>query len=190
MKKIVLIGLLAFAPFALQAEEDLTELDDSQLTDSKPNLVCGTQTAGRFKLDQIGPMIAGTYTAKAPGLGMTKGVQTFTVTISYERGRVYLSGDGRKIELTPVYGTRKELRYDPIQQKVLPKSAHAAEVTLDEMALLMDCDLGVAPQFTWTQGSGGRASGGVYSFLDGDVALGTMWNSAMGAREVLLMRAN
>jgi hypothetical protein len=154
-----------------------------------PNMVCGPGvSAGQFKLDEIGPRIAGTWSAEAAGLGFTAGVHAFTANITFERGRIYILANGTKIELKPVYGTRKELRYDPIRQQALPKAAHAVKVSLEDIGLVTDCEIGLAPQFTWTYGTGARSSGGVYSFLDSHTAIGTMWNSAQGAREVYLSR--
>lgn len=166
---------------AAQAQDDVAPPD--------PNMVCGPDvSAGQFKLDEIGPRIAGTWSGRAPGLGFTAGVQTFTADITFERGRIYILANDTKIELKPVYGTRKELRYDPIRQQALPESARAVKVSLEDIGLVTDCEIGLAPQFTWTYGTGARSSGGVYSFLDSHTAIGTMWNSARGAREVYLSR--
>lgn len=171
-------ALCLFAQTAVAQEEYLTG-----------NEVCGPEvSAGRFKLAQIGPQIAGLYEGTAPGIGFTRGVETFDVEISYQNGRVYMGGGGHKVELTPVYGMRKELRYDPIRQAPLPAEALAAQISMEDIELSTGCDRRIAPQFTWTAGSGARSSGGVYSFLSGDAALGTMWNSAKGAREVYLVR--
>jgi len=153
------------------------------------NEICGPDvSAGRFKLSEIGPQIAGPYEGTAPGINGTQGVQTFKVEISFSNGRLYMGGDGRKVELTPVYGTRKELRYDPIRQMPLGPDDLAAKIPMEDIELSTGCDHRIAPQFTWTAGSGARSSGGVYSFLSRDAALGTMWNSGKGAREVYLVR--
>ncbi len=179
MRGVVVVGLFASAPALAQ--------DD--VVPPEPNMVCGPDvSAGQFKLDEIGPRIAGTWSAKAPGLGFTAGVHAFTANITFERGRIYILANGTKIELRPVYGTRKELRYDPIRQQALPEAAHAVKVSLEDIGLVTDCEIGLAPQFTWTYGTGARSSGGVYSFLDSHTAIGTMWNSAQGAREVYLSR--
>jgi hypothetical protein len=153
------------------------------------NDVCGPDvSAGTFKVSEIGPRIAGIYEGQAPGMGYTTGIQTFKVQISFSNGRLYI-GDGATIfELRPVHGTRKELRYDPIKQMPLPEAARVSKIALEDMELVTDCDSRIAPQFMWTNGTGARASSGLYSFLDRDTALGMMWNSAMGAREVVLLR--
>lgn len=124
----------------------------------------------------------------APGMGFTTGVQTFPVEVSFERGRLYMGGDGKKVELHPVYGTRKALRYDFVRQAPLPETAHATGLPLEDFALITDCEPGIAAQFSWTLGSGGQSSGGVISFFGVHTALGTMWNSGQGAREVLWQR--
>ena len=157
--------------------------------DDPENPVCGPDVdSWKISVDEIAPHITGTWTGTAPGLGYTQGVQTFTVTITEQYGRLYMSGNGAKIELKPVRGARKPLRYDLVNQRKLKKAAHAVDVTLDEFGLVLNCDLAVAPQFTWSYGSGARRSGGVYTFGSPNAALGTMWNSAQGAREVYLSR--
>lgn len=154
-----------------------------------PNDICGPDLdTWMFSVSKIGPVLAGEWTGKAPGLGMTTGLQTFSVTISYERGRLYMSGDGGKVELKPVRGSRKPLRYDFIRQQPLPESAHAVKVPLDDFGLIHECELSVAPQFTWAIGSGARRASGVYTFVANNAAIGTMANSGRGAREVYLSR--
>lgn len=183
MLRLTLIALVAMLmPVLVLAEEAAVE--------NQQNTVCGAGiSAGKFKLSEIGPKVAGTWQATAPGLGYTQGVQEFDVVISFERGRLYIGGGGGpKVELKPVYGTRKALRYDPIRQKALPESAHAAKLSLEDIELVTACNPGIAAQFTWTYGMGGNSSGGIYSFLGEHVALGTMWNNRQGAREVLLQR--
>lgn len=181
----------AFLPFVLALFPLTGALaqDDTPDVLPEPNPVCGSEiSAGRFQIAQIAPAITGSWKATAPGLGMTAGVQTFTVEISFERGRLYLSGGGRKTELVPVYGTRKALRYDPVRQQTLSQEAWAVQVDPDEVALVAGCELGIEPQFTWRMGSGAQSSSGIYSFFGPGLGLGTMWNSAQGAREVLLQR--
>ena len=156
---------------------------------SEANPVCGPEVSGgRFDMAAIGSKIAGTWSARAPGLGVTKGVQTFTISIKVEYGRVYAEGNGTRIALNPVHGTRKALRFDPVRQKALPVEAHAVDMSLEDVELVTDCDLTIAPQFTWTYGSGSRTSAGIYTFLSPNFAIGTMWNSGGGAREVFLSR--
>lgn len=153
------------------------------------NDVCGPEvSAGTFKVSEIGPRLVGTYEGQAPGKGNATGVQTFTVQITYSNGRLYIGNGAGASELKPVHGTRKELRYDPIKQMPLPEEARAAKISLGEMELVTNCDSRIAPQFTWTSGTGARTSSGIYSFLDRDTALGMMWNSAKGVREVFLLR--
>ncbi len=178
-----------FAAVILATAATAPVLAQDDAVPAEPNMVCGPDvSAGQFKLDEIGPRIAGTWSAEAPGLGFTAGVHAFNANITFERGRIYILANGTKIELRPVYGTRKELRYDPIRQQALPEAAHAVKVSLEDIGLVTDCEIGLAPQFTWTYGTGARSSGGVYSFLDSHTAIGTMWNSAQGAREVYLSR--
>lgn len=156
---------------------------------AEANDVCGPDvSAGPFKVSEIGPRLVGTYQGQAPGMGFTTGIQTFSVQISYSNGRLYIGDGAATFELKPVQGTRKELRYDPVRQMPLPEEARVANISLEDMELVTDCDSRIAPQFIWTNGSGARASSGVYSFLDRDTALGMMWNSAMGARGVALLR--
>jgi hypothetical protein len=163
---------------------------DSAAVPDVPNDICGPEVDSyRFSVSEIGPKLAGTWSAQAPGIGMTQGVQTFTVEISYKNGRLYMSGGGGGMtELVPVRGARKALRYDFIHQKPLPPEAHAVEVSLDDFALVFNCDLAVAPQFTWAMGTGARRASGVYTFVSPNHAIGTMANSAAGAREVYLSR--
>lgn len=152
------------------------------------NEVCAPEvSAGRFKVREIGPKIAGSWNARAPGLGFTRGMQEFPVEISFEYGRLYYAGSGVKVELRPVY-TRKPLRYDFVRQQPIPESARATELTLKDISVMTNCDLQIAPQFSWEYGTGNRRSNGVLSFMEDYVAIGTMWNSAMGAREVTLNR--
>jgi hypothetical protein len=151
------------------------------------NPVCGPDSF-RFDVSKIGPHITGQWTGTAPGIGVTMGVQTFTMTISMNNGRLYISDGARKAELRPMHGTRKALRYDFLKGKALPKAAHAVDVSVDDFGLVLGCDMNVAPQFAWTFGAGSRRSDGIYSFGSPHHALGTMWNSARGAREVYLSR--
>lgn len=151
------------------------------------NKVCGPDSVN-MSMSEIGPLIEGQWTGEAPGLGPTTGVQTFSMTISLEYGRLYISSGGQKTRLEPVRGTRKALRYDFVKQKALPEDAHAIKVTVDDFGVVTGCDMNLATQFTWTFGSGSRTSQGVYSFANDRQALGTMWNSAQGAREVYLSR--
>ena len=177
------LTLIAFLSLLIPCAT-LAEVVDRQ------NTICGPKlSAGRFKLSVIGPRIAGTWKATAPGIGFTTGVQQFDVVIRYTNGRLYITGDGgAPTELKPVYGTRKALRYDPIRQKPLPKKSQAAKASLEDIALITDCEPGIAAQFTWRNGNGANSSGGFYSFLQDKFAIGTMWNSAQGTREVLLRR--
>jgi len=154
---------------------------------SDDSAVCGPDGA-RMRLGKLGPLLAGTWQGEAPGLGYTTGVQKFPVTISYKNGRLYMSDGGHMTELRPVRGARKPLRYDFVKQRKLPKSAWATEITLQDVELTSGCKLTVAPQFSWTLGTGARSSNGIYSFVSANIGLGTMWNSAMGSREVLLTR--
>lgn len=157
--------------------------------DEPDNPVCGPGVDSYdITVSEIGPLIEGTWTGTAPGIGATTGVQTFTMTITLEYGRLFISDGAQKTRLEPVRGTRKPLRYDFVKQRVLPEEAHAVKVTVEEFGLLLDCDMNIAPQFTWTFGSGSRRSDGIYSFGSPNNALGTMWNSARGAREVYLSR--
>jgi hypothetical protein len=173
---VLALPLALGAPAAAQA-------DDSN------NGVCGPNVESwNFSVSKLGPHITGTWNGQAPGIGVTRGVQHFSTTISLENGRLYLSGNGVKTELRPVRGTRKALRYDFINQRPLPKSAYAMDISLEDLSLVMDCDLSIAPQFTWTFGSGDRRSSGIYTFAGPNIAVGTMWNSGGGAREVLLQR--
>jgi hypothetical protein len=151
------------------------------------NEVCGPDSYNA-SMSEIGPLIEGEWTGTAPGLGTTAGVQKFTMTISLEYGRLYISSGGQKTRLEPVQGTRKALRYDFVKQRALPEDAHAVAVTVDDFGLTLGCDMNIAPQFTWTFRSGNRQSQGIYSFASSSHALGTMWNSARGAREVWLSR--
>lgn len=145
-------------PLVVQAQENSGE---DTLEPSLPNTVCGPDiSSGRFKLSQIGPKVAGIWTATAPGLGFTVGVQTFPVLISFERGRLYLSGGGGpKVELKPVYGRRKALRYDPILQRPLPDDALATKLPMGDIANVTGCEPRIAAQFTWSHGVGTRSSG-------------------------------
>ncbi|MAM62408.1 hypothetical protein [Maritimibacter sp. UBA3975] len=153
------------------------------------NKVCSYGSDGsRLSPAELGPMIEGQWTGTAPGLGVTTGVQTFPLTITLEYGRLYISSGGQKARLEPVRGPRKALRYDFVKQKAIPEEAHAVAVNVEDFGLVLGCDMNVAPQFTWTFGSGNRRSQGIYSFASPDHALGTMWNSARGAREVYLSR--
>lgn len=156
----------------------------------EPNTVCGPKvSAGNFKVSEIGPQIAGLYVARAPGITVATGIQEFTVRIDYKNGRLYIGGDGKMIELRPVRGKRKLLRYDFIKGELLPKSAQATELSLGDIELVTDCSLYIAPQFEWSQGSGKISSWGVYSFLDRGTALGVMMQNSTGAlREVVLFR--
>lgn len=157
--------------------------------DDPENGVCGPDVdSWDISVSKIGPLIAGTWTGTAPGMGFTQGVQTFTVNITLENGRLYMSGNGAKIELKPVRGARKPLRYDFVKQQPLPKSKQAVDVSVDDFGLVLNCDMSIAPQFTWSYGMGARRSSGVYTFGSPTAALGTMWNSAQGAREVYLSR--
>lgn len=153
---------------------------------AEANDVCGLDvSAGTFEMSEIGPRLVDTYEGRAPGGGFATGIQTFTVQISYSNGRLYIGDAATTFELRPMRGARKELRYG---QTPLPEAARVAKISLEDMELVTDCDSRIAPQFIWTNGSGARASSGLYSFLDRDTALGMMWNSAMGAREVVLLR--
>jgi hypothetical protein len=151
------------------------------------NTVCNPDSYN-VTVSEIGPALEGQWTGKAPGLGPTTGVQTFTMTISLEYGRLYISSGGQKARLEPVRGTRKALRYDFVKQQAIPEEAHAIKVSVDDFGVVTGCDMSLAPQFTWRFGSGNRSSQGIYSFASSYQALGTMWNSAQGAREVYLSR--
>lgn len=178
-KRAALAGSLVFGlalPGAVRAEDAANE-------------VCAPDiSAGQFDVSVIGPKIAGNWQGKAPGLGFTTGVQTFPVEISYQNGRLYYGSGGVKVELRPVYDTRKPLRYDFVKQKRIPEDGRATELSLEEMSVVTNCELPIAPQFTWEYGAGDRRSSGVLSFLEGSIAVGTMWNSAGGTREVMLLR--
>ncbi|MEC7761948.1 MAG: hypothetical protein VX874_08590 [Pseudomonadota bacterium] len=151
------------------------------------NEVCGP-SARSMSMSEIGPLIEGQWTGEAPGLGPTMGVQKFSMTITLEYGRLYISDGAQKTRLEPVRGTRKALRYDFVKQQALPEDAHAIKVSVDDFGVVVGCDMDMASQFTWTFGSGSRTSQGVYSFASPTQGLGTMWNSARGAREVYLSR--
>lgn len=155
----------------------------------EPNTVCGPKvSAGNFKVSEIGPQIAGVYDGRAPGVFVAAGIQEFTVRIDYKNGRLYIGGDGKMVELRPVRGKRKLLRYDFVKGELLPKSAQATESSLSDIELVTDCSLYIAPQFEWSQGSGKQSSWGVYSFLDRGTALGVMQNGTSALREVVLFR--
>ena len=187
LRPLALVAFIALATAPGWAQDGAAG-PGTALPPAPPNPVCGTFTAGQFKLAEIGPAIAGAWQGTAPGIGMTAGVQTFTVAFSFERGRLYASGDGGKVELKPIYRNRKALRWDPVRQMPLPETAHAVAVTPQDVALVAGCELDLAPQFSWTLGSGAQTASGIYSFFGPDIALGTMWNSARGAREVYLTR--
>ncbi len=167
----------------------LLAIIQTDVATAEVNDVCDPEvSAGTFKVSEIGPRLVGIYEGQAPGKGNATGVQTFTVQITYSNGRIYIGKGAKASELKPVHGARKELRYDPIKQMPLPEEARAAKISLAEMELVTNCDSRIAPQFTWTSGTGGRTSSGIYSFLDRDTAIGMMWNSGQGVREVLLLR--
>jgi len=150
------------------------------------NPLCASD--GKIDAKKVGPLIAGTWHGEAPGVIPAMGVQHFVVTISARSGHLYMHGGPRWIELRPVQGTRKPLHYDFIHHKPLPKSAWGTKATLDDLQVAAACELGMLPQFSWTFGTGGRTSAGIYSFLMPGIAVGTMWNSAGGMREVQLTK--
>lgn len=153
-----------------------------------PNLVCNEASRLAFRTTRIGTQISGIWNARAPGIGFTQGIQTFSVNISMDNGRLYLMAGGRKIAMSPIQGVRKELRWDFRKGQRIAESAQATPLSLEDIGLMADCELAVAPQYQWSMGSGQNASAGIYSFVSPTMAIGTMWNSAGGTREVILTR--
>lgn len=172
---LTLLVTLVAAPLLAQSDDD--------------NGVCkGGATSMSFNVKKVGELIEGTWTGVAPGIGHTTGVQTFQVDIEMQNGRPVLKSNGRMTRLNAVQGPRKALRYDFVNQRALPEEAHAVKVSIDDFGLTTGCDMAFAPQFAWQFGSGSRRSNGIYSFASPTHAIGTMWNSAQGAREVYLSR--
>lgn len=169
----------------------------AQSTDANP--VCGqgiVSEDGRFDLARIGPLIAGNWSEQAYGVRVAAGVQSTSVSIIHDamRGRIYIQGDGVQLPLTIRHGTGKRykmgwdyshefLPIHPDQRLLDPRTGADDEILAQE-----NCEWINAPQFTWQFASPRGNSEGFYSFLSPNVAVGSKWNSAMGAREVILRR--
>lgn len=165
----------------------------AQQTAAIPNEICSETPRGAEKLNlrRIGPLLEGAWEETAAGIGPTLGVQRTAFEIIYDRmrNRLYMSGDGVQTELVPVRGGNKELRFDFVKNRPMaPDRFVMKEANPNEWAFVLGCDLGLAPQFSWQVGSGGMRADGIISFFSGSEAMGTKWNSARGAREVLLSR--
>ncbi|MBQ0750190.1 MAG: hypothetical protein KBT70_08305 [Roseovarius sp.] len=156
------------------------------------NEICSETPRGSqgFDLRRIGPILEGSWSETAGGIGATMGVQRNEVEIFYDpsRNRLYLGGDGMQTELVPVQGGNKELRHDFVSERPMAPELFATKSDLAEWAYVLGCDMGLAPQFSWQIGSGTRRAEGIISFFSETEAIGTKWNSAGGAREVSLTK--
>lgn len=156
------------------------------------NPVCASEVhrGGRFELRQVGPLIEGRWNERAIGMGFTSGVQTSQVDIMYDRNRdrLYLSSGGVQVELVPVRGEAKPLRWDYRKSEKLDPEHRIMVPEPFEWAIVFDCDLAFAPQFTWQMGAGANRSDGIVSFFSSGEAMGVKWNSARGTREQHLSR--
>lgn len=143
-----------------------------------------------FDLRRIGPILEGSWSETAGGIGATMGVHRNEVEIVYDPSlnRLYLGGDGMQTELVPVQGGNKELRRDFVSGQPMAPELFATKLDLAEWACVLGCDMGLAPQFSWQIGSGTRRAEGIISFFSETEAIGTKWNSAGGAREVSLTK--
>ncbi|MDF3605313.1 hypothetical protein PE067_03540 [Paracoccus sp. DMF-8] len=157
-----------------------------------PNEICSEAPRGADKLDlrRIGPLLEGTWTETAAGIGATMGVHRNVLEIVYDRmrNRLYIAADGMRTELVPVRGGNRELRYDFVKGAPMDPSMFAIKPDVAEWAFVLGCDMGLAPQFSWHIGSGARRADGIISFFSETEAMGTKWNSGRGAREVSLSR--
>ena len=157
-----------------------------------PNEICSETPRGADKLDlrRIGPLLEGTWTETAAGIGATMGVHRNVLEIVYDRmrNRLYIAADGMQTELVPVRGGNRELRYDFVKAAPMDPSMFAIKPDVAEWAFVLGCDIGLAPQFSWHIGSGARRADGIISFFSETEAMGTKWNSGRGAREVSLSR--
>ncbi|MFD2858142.1 hypothetical protein ACFSZS_30020 [Seohaeicola zhoushanensis] len=164
----------------------------SQQNGAIPNEICSEAQRGADKLDlrRIGPLLEGSWTETAVGIGATVGVHRNALEIVYDRmrNRLYIAADGMQIELVPARGGNRELRYDFVKGAPMDPSMFAIEPDVVEWTFVLGCDIGLAPQFSWHIGSGARRADGIISFFSETEAMGTKWNSGRGAREVSLSK--
>lgn len=164
---------------------------------AKANPVCapGILRADKsFDLAKIGPLIAGSWTEQAYGVKVATGIQSTSVSIVHDAitGRIYVQGDGVQLPLTIVRGRRYNMGWDysheylpihPDQRLLDPRTGADDEIMEQE-----NCEWRNAPQFSWVFRTPRGTSEGFFSFISPNVAIGVKWNSAMGAREVILRR--
>jgi len=159
----------------------------AQLSGAIPNEICSETPRGADKLDlrRIGPLLEGTWTETAAGIGATMGVHRNVLEIVYDRmrNRLYIAPDGMQTELVPVRSGNRELRYDFVKGAPMEPSMFAIKPDVAEWAFVLSCDIGLAPQLSWHVGSGAQRADGIISFFSETEAMGTKWNSGRGTRK-------
>src|SRR5690606_25999889 len=94
-----------------------------------PIEICSEAPRGADKLDlrRIGPLLEGTWSETAAGIGATMGVHRNVLEIVYDRmrNRLYIAADGMQTELVPVRGGNRELRYDFVKGAPMDPSMFA-----------------------------------------------------------------
>lgn len=160
----------------------------------EPSAYCPPEVSGFVDADnlsEVGPLIAGVYTEQAKGLRTATGVDENPVEVTYNemRNRLYIGPPGEAaIELVPVRGAAKPLRWDYRTGEPMDPSGYLNSLDPQDYSVLSGCDFTRPVQFEWSFGSGGRSSAGLITFLSETTAVGVKWNSAMGARETVMSR--
>jgi hypothetical protein len=184
------MGTFGLATLALGCSQPATAQNAGE------NKVCGPgilRADGSFDLARIGPLIAGSWTEKAYGLSVAKGLQSSVFVIVHDatRGRIYVQADGTQIPLKIVRGERRESGWDfPKNRPIKPE-----ELVLDRLVggfrsflEKENCDWAAAPQFSWEHNTPRGKSAGYLTFISPNAGIGVKWNDAMGSREQLLTR--
>lgn len=173
----------------------LLSLAGKAVAQVEPSAYCPPEVAGSVdagNLKEVGPVIAGVYTEAAKGLRAATGVQENEVEITYNalRNRLYIGPPGQPaVELVPVRGAVKPLRWDYRRGAPMDPSAYLNTLEPFDYAVLGGCDFTRPVQFEWSLGTGDRSSAALITFLSATIAVGVKWNSAEGARETVMMRS-
>ncbi len=126
---------------------------------------------------EMAQYLAGTWTMSAAGTGFTRGTNIMTGTLSADPASGALLMEGRP--LTPLGAANA-----PFDMSAAALSPGGLNET--ELEVLNGC--ANPARYFWQFGSGSQKSWGALMFLERDLAVGFMANSAGGSRKVLLTR--
>ncbi|MGH1575667.1 hypothetical protein [Planktotalea sp.] len=126
---------------------------------------------------EMAKYLSGTWTMSAAGTGFTKGTNIMTGTLSADPASGALLMEGRA--LTPLDAANA-----PFDMSAAALSPNGLNET--ELEVLNGC--ANPARYFWEFGSGSRKSWGALMFVEGDLAVGFMANSAGGSRKILLTR--